>query len=305
MTRRLIGVDVGGTKISIAALEDGRLSEPQITPTDISSTEALLEQLSALIATAVGGGDGVAVGLGIPCVIEFATGRARYAANLPVVDVPLRDVLTQRTGTPVLVDNDATVAALAEASDEAGEVVHPDLAMLTVGTGIGGGVIIGGRIFRGSTGAAPELGHLLIGLDLTDGAPPPGDDFPQDGSLERESAGRVLDALARERGFANGPAVVQAAQGGDETAIAAVRILGERLGIGIANVLHAYEPAVVCIGGGASRAGDLLLGPAERVARAWTLPGVGDRTEIRLARYGPEAGVRGAALLAKMEGGPA
>src|SRR4028119_1288718 len=117
MTRRLIGVDVGGTKISIAALEDGRLSEPQITPTDISSTEALLEQLSALIATAVGGGDGVAVGLGIPCVIEFATGRARYAANLPVVDVALRDVLTRRTGVPVLVDNDATVAASASSEE--------------------------------------------------------------------------------------------------------------------------------------------------------------------------------------------
>jgi glucokinase len=203
----------------------------------------------------------------------------------------------------VLVDNDATVAALAEACDDAGEVIHQDLAMLTVGTGIGGGVILGGRIFRGSTGAAPELGHLLIGLDLTEGAPAPGDDFPQDGSLERESAGRVLDALARERGFANGPAVVQAAQGGDETAIAAVRILGERLGIGIANVIHAYEPSVVCIGGGVSAAGPLLLGPAERVARAWTLPGVGERTEIRLARYGPQAGVRGAALLAKMEGG--
>jgi glucokinase len=305
MAKRLIGVDVGGTKISVAALEGGHLSEPQITRTDVTSTEALLAQLAAIIATAAGGHDGVSVGLGIPCVIEFATGRARYAANLPVVDVPLRDVLTQRTGLPVVVDNDATVAALAEASDEAGEVIHPDLAMLTVGTGIGGGVILNGRIFRGATGAAPEFGHLLIGLDLEHGAPAPGDDFPQDGSLERQSAGRVLDKLAQARGFADGRAVVEAAQDGDEKAAGAVRILGERLGIGIANVLHAYEPGVVCIGGGVSAAGDLLLGPAERVARAWTLPGVGDRTEIRLARYGPEAGVRGAALLAKMEGAPA
>jgi len=305
MARRLIGVDVGGTKISVAVLEDGRLSEPHVTRTDVTSTEALLAQLTAIISAAAGGHDGVCVGLGIPCVIEFATGRARYAANLPVVDVPLRDVLTQRTGLDVVVDNDATVAALAEASDEAGEVIHPDLAMLTVGTGIGGGVILGGRIFRGATGAAPEFGHLLVGLDLEHGAPPPGDDFPQDGSLERESAGRVLDALAHARGFVDGRAVVKAAQEGDEEAAGAVRILGERLGIGIANVLHAFEPAVVCIGGGVSAAGDLLLGPAERFARAWTLPGVGDRTEIRLARYGPQAGVRGAALLAKMEGAPA
>jgi glucokinase len=122
-----------------------------------------------------------------------------------VVDVALRDVLTERTGLPVIVDNDATVAALAEACDDAGEVIHRDLAMLTVGTGIGGGVILGGRIFRGATGAAPELGHLLVALDLTDGAPPPGDDFPQDGSLERRSAGRVLDALARERASPRAP----------------------------------------------------------------------------------------------------
>jgi glucokinase len=305
MARRLIGVDVGGTKISVAVLEDGRLSEPQITPTDISSTQALLEQLGSLIAAAAGGADGASVGVGIPCVVEFATGRARYAANLPVIDVALRDVLTQRTGTPVVVDNDATVAALAEACDDAGEVIHPDLAMLTVGTGIGGGVILNGRIFRGATGAAPELGHLLVGLALDGGAPPPGDDFPQDGSLEREAAGRVLDALGRDRGFPDGRSVVDAAKDGDPQAVDALRILGERLGIGIANVLHAYEPAVVCIGGGVSAAGDLLLGPAERVARAWTLPGVGDRTDIRLARYGPQAGVRGAALLAKMEGGHA
>jgi glucokinase len=254
MTRRLIGVDVGGTKISIAALEDGRLSEPQITPTDVSSTEALLAQLSALISTAVGGHDGTTVGLGIPCVIEFATGRARYAANLPVVDVPLRDVLTQRTGTPVLVDNDATVAALAEACDPAGEVIHQDLAMLTVGTGIGGGVILGGRIFRGSTGAAPELGHLLIGLDLADGAPAARRRLPA-GRLARARVGgpRARRAGPRARLRERAPRSWQAAQGGDETAIAAVRILGERLGIGIANVLHAYEPAVVCIGG--ARAG--------------------------------------------------
>ncbi len=304
MASRLIGVDVGGTKVSVAVLEDGRLSEPEVTPTDVSSTDALLEQLTSIIATASDGHEDVSVGLGIPCVIEFATGRARYAANLPVVDVPLREVLTERTGIPVVVDNDATVAALAEACDEAGEVVHPDLAMLTVGTGIGGGVIIGGRIFRGATGAAPELGHLLVSLDLTRGAPAPGDDFPQDGSLEREAAGRVLDALARDRGFEKGPAAVAAAKAGDQEAIDTLRILGERLGIGIANVLHAYEPAVVCIGGGVSAAGDLLLAPAARVARAWTLPGVGDRTDIRLARWGPQAGVRGAALLAKMEGGP-
>ncbi|MCW3011036.1 MAG: hypothetical protein JWO90_1440, partial [Solirubrobacterales bacterium] len=99
----------------------------------------------------------------------------------------------------------------------------------------------------------------------------------------------------------DGPAVVAAADRGEAGAIDALRILGERLGIGIATVLHCYEPPLVCIGGGASAAGDHLLEPARRIAKLWTLPGVGERTEIRIARWGPQAGVRGAALLAKSE----
>lgn len=303
MAQRLIGVDVGGTKVSVAVLEDGRLSEPTLRPTELSSSEALVQQLADAITAAADGRSDVAVGLGVPSVIEFDTGRVRNSPNIPLVDVPLREVLSRKTALPVVVDNDATVAALAEAHDAAGVLVHPDLVMFTVGTGVGGGVISGGRIFRGATGAAPELGHLIIGLDLRDGAPPPGPHFPQEGSLERLAAGRVLDHLAQERGYADGPAVVGAARDGQPPAIDALRILGERLGIGIACALHAYEPGLVCVGGGASAAGDLLLEPARRVAKAYTLPGVGERTEIRLARWGPQAGVRGAALLAGQEAG--
>ncbi len=301
MATRLIGVDVGGTKISSAVLGAGGLSEPTLTPTDTSSQDALIDQLARVITEAAAGEKDCAVGLGVPAVIDFAAGRARSAPNVPLQDVPLRDLLSERTGFPVVLDNDATVAALAEAYDEDSTLVNPDLVMLTVGTGVGGGVVIGGRIFRGATGAAPELGHILIGLDLTHGAPAPAARFPQAGSLERLAAGRSLDALAQERGFADGPATVKAAEAGDEQAIDALRILGERLGIGIATVLHLFEPPLVCVGGGASAAGELLLEPARRVAKAWTLPGVGERTEIRIARWGPQAGVRGAALLARQE----
>ena len=309
MASRLIGVDVGGTKVSSAVLSPDGLTEPTLVPTRTGSQEELLDQLAEVIVAAADGDQDCLVGLGVPGVIEFATGRARYAPNIPLRDVALREVLSERTGLPVVVDNDATVAALAEAHDRHSEVVHPDLVMLTVGTGVGGGVIVGGRIFRGATGAAPELGHILIGLDLTDGAPPVGAAFAQPGSLERLAAGgallfvtgRSLDALGHTRGYANGPAVVSAAENGEPAAIDALRILGERLGIGIATVLHCYEPPLVCIGGGASAAGELLLGPARRVAQEWTLPGVGERTEIRVATWGPQAGVRGAALLAKQE----
>jgi len=272
-----------------------------LTPTDTASQERLLDQLAGVVLQAADGDENCVVGLGVPAVVEFATGRARHAPNVPLHDVPLREVLAQRTGLAVVVDNDATVAALAEAYDEAFKLVHPDLVMLTVGTGVGGGVILGGRIFRGATGAAPELGHILIGLDLADGAPPAEEHFPQPGSLERLASGRRLDELARRGGFQDGPGVVAAAERGDAGALDCLRILGERLGIGIASVLHCYEPPLVCIGGGASRAGELLLGPARRVVKAWTLPGVGERTEIRVARWGPQAGVRGAALLARQE----
>ncbi len=301
MAPRLIGVDVGGTKVSSAVLGPDGLTEPTLVATRTGSQAQLLDQLAEVILRAAGGDEDCLVGLGVPAVIEFATGRARAAPNIPLHDVPLREVLSERTGLRVVVDNDATVAALAEAHDRHSEIVHPDLVMLTVGTGVGGGVVVGGRIFRGATGAAPELGHLLIGLDLSNGAPPVGAKFPLAGSLEALAAGRSLDALGHARGYANGPAVVAAAEDGEPAAIDALRILGERLGIGIATVLHCYEPPLVCIGGGASAAGELLLEPARRVARAWTLPGVGERTEIRVASWGPQAGVRGAALLAKQE----
>ncbi len=141
--------------------------------------------------------------------------------------------------------------------------------------------------------------------------------FPQAGSLESLAAGRVLDRLAAQAAernpssalgklAASGQAVdgndaVKAAQAGDPEAVAALRTLGERLGIGIANALNTFDPDEVVVGGGVSSAGELLLGPATEVARRFALPGVGERTEIRLARHGRQAGVRGAALLAGLE----
>lgn len=299
MTDRTIGVDVGGTKVSVAVLEGGRLSKPDIHPTDTSSTDALLDQLTGAIGAVSEGA--TAVGIGIPSVVEWATGRVRSSVNIPLADVPLREVLSDRVGLPVFVDNDATVAALAEAHDDEGELTTRDLVMLTLGTGVGGGVIIDGRIYRGATGAAPELGHAIIGARLEAGAPETGRGFPRPGSLEALAAGRRLDALGRERDYPDGPAVVDAARRGEAPALEALHVLAVALGIGIANLINTFDPEVVCIGGGVSRAGELLLEPARETAMRFVLPGVGTRTEIRLARYGPRAGVRGAALLARQE----
>jgi glucokinase len=298
MAQRFIGVDVGGTKVSVAVLQGDKLSEPVLQPTVLDSTDGLIDQLAELI-TAAGPAD--AVGIGVPSVIDFATGTARHSVNVPLQDVPLRRLLTERLSLPVFVDNDATVAALAEAFDDDLHQVAQSLILFTIGTGVGGGIVIGGRIYRGATGGAAELGHQLIGARLQDGAPPHSDDAPQPGSLERLAAGRALDALGRDRGFPDGPAVVTAARAGDASALEAIRILGERLGVGIANAINVFDPEQIVIGGGVSAAGELLLEPARAVARRFVLPGVGTRTEIRLARYGPRAGVRGAALLAGQE----
>ncbi|HVW17477.1 MAG TPA: ROK family protein, partial [Solirubrobacteraceae bacterium] len=148
---RLIGVDVGGTKVSVALLQDATLSEPRLRPTATSSSDALIDQLVEAIREHL---PADAVGLGIPSTVDFATGSARSSANLPVVDVPLRHILRERLGVPVYVDNDATVAALAEAHGPDAKVDVRHLVMLTVGTGVGGGIIIDGHVYRGATGAA-------------------------------------------------------------------------------------------------------------------------------------------------------
>jgi glucokinase len=311
----VVGVDVGGTKVAVGRLEDETLSGLSVRPTEASSADGLVDELVAAIEPARGS-DTQAVGIGVPSVVEFATGRVRSSVNLHLADLDLREVLQKRLGLPVFVDNDATVAALGEAFDEAGRAVVQNLVMFTVGTGVGGGLVLGGRVYRGSTGAAGELGHTMIGAELSKGAPARGD-FPQPGSLEALAAGRVLDHLAADLVTArpdsalaklaatgepiSGHDVVKLASDGDPDALGALRLLGERLGIGIANAINAFDPDEVVVGGGVSVAGELLLGPAREVAGRFVLPGVGERTEIRLARHGRDAGVRGAALLAKLE----
>src|SRR4051794_28501752 len=297
MAQRLIGVDVGGTKVSVAVLEGGALSDPHITPTDLSSSDALVEQL---VTTIQAQGPATAVGIGVPSVIDFATGTARSSVNIPLQGVPLRHALTERLGIPTFVDNDATVAALAEAHDDDMRPLADIVVMFTVGTGVGGGIVIGGRTFRGATGAAPEIGHTIIGAALGHGAPQ-ADRFPPPPSLEHHAAGRALDRLGLERGIGEGHAVVAAARTGDPGALESMRILGEALGVGIANAINTFDPDLVIVGGGVSTAGELLLRPARESAQRFVVKGVGTRTQIRLARYGPQAGVRGATLLAGQE----
>jgi glucokinase len=311
----VIGVDLGGTKIAVARLAGRELVGSTLAPTDLSSSDALIDQLASLVKKCRGDElDGV--GIGVPSVVNFDKGLVVSSVNIPLVDVPLREVLGDRLGVPVFVDNDATVAALAEAHDDDLKMVARDLVMLTIGTGVGGGLVLGGRIYRGATGAAGELGHTLVGLDLSGPVPAAGK-FPQPGSLEAVAAGHALDGLVERfaeehpgselgrRGAGGekltGVEAVEAAQNGDHDAARLIELWGERVGIGVANVINTFDPKEVVIGGGAARAGDLLLEPARRTAAAYVLPGLGTQTTIRVARHGVRAGVLGAALLAVHE----
>lgn len=317
MSGAFVGVDLGGTKVAAAGLSDGRLGESVIAPTDLASADALIDQLCELVAQAKPGGL-TAVGIGVPSVVEFSTGRVVSSVNVPLADVPLREVLTERLGVPAFVDNDATVAALAEAHDEGLHLVAHNLVMLTIGTGVGGGLVLGGRIYRGATGGAGELGHTIVGLHLEGQDPvPSGGPFPQQGSLEQVAAGHALDRFAAEtarlypdsalgriqaeRGAAGGADAVTAAHAGDPDARRTVEIWAERVGIGIANAINTFDPDEVVIGGGAMVAAELLLDPAVRVAKEHVHPGLAGHARIRLARHGVRAGVLGAALLALHE----
>ncbi|MFZ0042583.1 MAG: ROK family protein [Solirubrobacteraceae bacterium] len=311
----VIGVDLGGTKIAVARLSGNELSDATVEHTDCSSTDALLDQLSQLIADCRGD-ELHGVGIGVPSVVHFEAGRVVSSVNIPLADVPLREVLGDKLGVPVFVDNDATVAALAEAHDENMKMIARDLVMLTIGTGVGGGLVLGGRIYRGATGGAGELGHTLVGLDLHDVAPQPGK-FPQPGSLEAVAAGHALDLLAQrfadehpdsalgklraEGKNVTGVEAVELAKDGDDDAAHLIELWGERVGIGIANAINTFDPEEVVIGGGAAQAGELLLEPARRTAAGYVVPGLGKRTTIRAARHGVRAGVLGAALLAAHE----
>jgi len=322
----VIGVHVGATHVVAASLDDGGPGEPLTRPTERSDAEALVDQLEAIVAD-VRVVDVGAVGVCVPRIVDFETGCVRSTARpaapatngaveLPLADLPLRELLGERLGLPVFVDSTANVTALAEAHDEQAALVTSHLVMLTVAAGVAGGLVLHGRIYRGATGAAGALGHTILGLDLGGAVPAPMG-FPQPGSLEFVASGHALDRIAGVAGRVRpdsalakfraqgkpvlGSAVIEAALDGDASAARVVEIWGQRLGIGVANAIHTFDPDEVVLGGEAARAGALLLEPARRVALEYVLPGLGAHTTIRLARHGGRGPLLGAALLARQE----
>jgi glucokinase len=311
--REIIGVDLGGTKMLLGVLDSRSnvLWESREASTGQTEDE-LVDLLVREIEEAQGRCPGAsAVGLGIPATINHDKGIAVSAVNLPLENLPIRDLVRERTGLPAFVDNDATVAALAEHLYGAARGAE-NAVMLTIGTGIGGGLILGGEIYRGSTGAGAELGHTVIEAD----GPPCQGNCPGRGCVETLASGTALGregraAAEREPDSAlgamladgetiDGKAVTEAALGGDATARAVFDLIGSRLGVALTSFANIFEPEVFVIGGGVIAAGDLLLDPARRVLEQRALPPM-KRIPVVAAELGADAGMIGAAAMARIE----
>jgi glucokinase len=308
-----IGVDLGGTKALVGVLDEERnvLWEDREASTG-QGEEELLELLVSEVGEARAARSAVAaVGLGIPATIDRERGVAVAAVNLPITDLPIRDAVAERTGLPAFVDNDANLAALAEHLYGAARGAR-NAVMLTIGTGIGGGLILNGEVYRGSTGAGAELGHTVIDLD----GPRCQGNCPGRGCVETLASGTALGregraAAEREPGSAlgklaaagkeiDGRAVTEAALAGDATSIDVFDLIGTRLGVALAGFANIFDPDMIVVGGGVIAAGDLLLEPARRELRARALPPM-NRVPVVEAELGPDAGMIGAAAMARIE----
>ena len=291
---RAIGVDLGGTKIHAGVVRrDGTIEHSETRPTPVTSEEALLAELDSLVGSLLD--DEIsALGFGIPSTIDQRTGRAVSSVHVPLADIDLRGRMTSRFGIPVGIDNDGNAAAIAEWQLGAGRGASHIVA-LTLGTGIGGGLILDGRPYRGSIGAGAELGHIV--LDYGGAACGPG--CTGHGHFEAFAAGSAADEMAERRygAGANARTLVAKAQANDPDAIADLSELGHRLGAGIASLVNIFNPELVIIGGGFSRAAEFILGPAREALAVEALAPGRDLVQIVLAQLGPDAGMVGAALV--------
>jgi glucokinase len=301
-----VGVDIGGTKLAAGLVAaDGTVLARARRDTPAFDSAALLAATAAVVDDL--GGGGLPLGVGAAGLVD-AAGAVRYAPNLGWRDYPLRDRLAERLGVAVTVDNDANVAAWGEFRCGAGAEAETSMVMLTVGTGVGGGLVVGGRLLRGANGMGAELGHLVVSAG---GRRCPCGNL---GCLEAYASGTAIGraaeaAIAEGRVPAGSPlhdldvltgkTVTAVAAEGDASAVAAVAEVGRWLGVGIGSLVNALDPDIVVIGGGAMQAGPLLLDPARSSAEDHVI-GLAHRTmpPIVPASLGDDAGVVGAALLA-------
>jgi glucokinase len=292
---RVIGVDVGGTKTLFALVApDGTIEARVERPTITSSQDALLEELDGGVEELRSAHPEVAaIGFGIPSRIDQRLGRAIASVNIPLADLDFRERMGERHGLPVAIDNDGNAATIAEWKIGAARGLSY-VVMLTLGTGVGGGLILDGRPYRGATGSGAELGHMVIQVDGPECA------CGGRGHLEAVASGRAAGRVAQElygKG-ATGEELVRRAEEGDPEAVAAMTQIGRGLGAAIATFVNIFEPEIIVIGGGFGMSNDLLREPALEVILRDGLPPGRDALKIVEAELGRDAGVIGAAMIA-------
>ncbi|HEX4654933.1 MAG TPA: ROK family glucokinase [Mycobacteriales bacterium] len=308
-----IGIDIGGTKVAAGVVDDGgKVLARARRRTPSRDPEHLVDVVSEIVRQLLSEHEVAAVGVGAAGFVDAARTTVLFAPNLAWRDTPLRDEIAARIDLPVVVENDANAAAWGEYRFGAGEQ-HPQVVVLTIGTGIGAGLILNGNLYRGGFGIAGEPGHVRVvpggrqcgcgnlgcweqycsGTALVRAA--------QEIATERPDDGRRLLEMADGVEGIDGPVVTRAAQEGDPAAVDCFTEVGRWLGQGMADLAAVLDPGRFVIGGGVSDAGELLLGPA-RDTYAAALTGRGHRpmADIVAARLGAEAGLIGAADLARL-----
>jgi len=306
-----IGVDVGGTKVAAGVVDQGgRVLQEVQRPTPSSSPETA-EVIAAAVETLRAEHEVAAVGIGAAGFVDESRSVVRFAPNLAWRDEPLRAEVRARVGLPVVVENDANAMAWGEARFGAGRG-EDHLLAVTVGTGIGGGMVICGELYRGRFGIAAEVGHLRVvpgGRRCGCGNAGCWEQYASGRALVRQAqelaavsplvGARLLELGGSPAGI-DGPHVTRAAAEGDPAAVECLAAVGGWLGQGLADLAAVLDPGVFVVGGGVSAAGELLLEPA-RTAYAGALTGRGHRpmAEIRVAELGQQAGIVGAADLAR------
>lgn len=309
----ILGIDIGGTKLAVGlATPEGRLLAEERQPSGMADGPdavigRVVEMSRAVISESRrGAGEVTRIGIGCGGPLDPWRGVVLNALNNPGwIDIPLTDRVSEELGVPAFLDNDANAAALGEHRFGAGRGVT-NMVYLTVSTGVGGGVIAGGRLLRGENGNAAELGHLTVdahGRSCQCGSI---------GCLEAYASGTNIAARAREAlsggdepsRLRSGPVdltaadVSGAARAGDPLA---ARVWGETttlLGAGIATMIHAFNPSLVVLGGGVTTAGDLLLGPVRRAVAERTMSWLHEVVRIVPAQLGEHAGILGAVAVA-------
>jgi glucokinase len=308
-----IGVDVGGTKIAAAVVSpEGKILNELRYPTQAIPPNRLIDTIARAITEAKDGFEVGGVCVAVPGLILAAENKVVFSPNLHEIEnIRLDEEIGGRTGLSVTVENDANAAAWGEFRYGAGKDVDHQV-FITLGTGVGGGVITHGVLLRGAQGAGGELGHVT--LDPTG----PRCGCGNHGCLEALASGTAIRRRARDVASDRprsglgllaierevlGEDVTRLAQEGDEAAILVLKETGRWLGIGLAGFVNIFNPEVVAVGGGASRAGKFILDPAREEVQLSARSPSRDLVEVQQATLGPESGVLGAAALARGEDG--